>query len=80
MPSTGVLTCDPRIVRDARVVGKLTFDEATELSYFGAQVRLWMEYAQPLRDGVPLKNDWELHICGIKLQYRICLFMPAQPA
>lgn len=35
----GVLTCDPRVVRDARVVSELTFDEATELSYFGAQVR-----------------------------------------
>jgi hypothetical protein len=37
--SAGVLTCDPRVVRDARVVSELTFDEATELSYFGAQVR-----------------------------------------
>jgi aspartate kinase len=34
----GVLTSDPRIVRDARVVDELTFDEATELAYFGAQV------------------------------------------
>ena len=36
----GVLTSDPRIVRDARVIDKLTYDEATELAYFGAQVRL----------------------------------------
>jgi aspartate kinase len=34
----GVLTSDPRIVRDARVIDTLTFDEATELAYFGAQV------------------------------------------
>lgn len=34
----GVLSADPRIVRDARVINELTFDEATELAYFGAQV------------------------------------------
>lgn len=34
----GVLSADPRIVRDARVIDELTFDEATELAYFGAQV------------------------------------------
>lgn len=33
----GVLSADPRIVRDARVINELTFDEATELAYFGAQ-------------------------------------------
>lgn len=36
----GVLSADPRIVRDARVISALTFDEATELAYFGAQVCL----------------------------------------
>lgn len=35
----GVLSADPRIVRDARVINELTFDEATELAYFGAQAR-----------------------------------------
>jgi aspartate kinase len=36
---TGVLTSDPRIVPDTRPVNTLTFEEATELAYFGAQVR-----------------------------------------
>jgi uridylate kinase len=35
----GVLTSDPRLVRDARVIDLLTYDEATELAYFGAQAR-----------------------------------------
>jgi aspartate kinase len=34
----GVLTTDPRIVPGAQPVPLLTFDEATELAYFGATV------------------------------------------
>ena len=34
----GVLTTDPRIVSAARTVSELTFEEATELAYFGATV------------------------------------------
>ena len=34
----GVLTCDPRIVPEARPVKTISFDEAAELAYFGAKV------------------------------------------
>jgi aspartate kinase len=34
----GMLTADPRIVPDAQVVPELSFDEASELAYFGAKV------------------------------------------
>lgn len=34
----GVLTCDPNIYPHAEPVPYLTFDEAAELAYFGAQV------------------------------------------
>jgi aspartate kinase len=34
----GMLTADPRIIRDVRVVPHLSFDEASELAYFGAKV------------------------------------------
>ena len=34
----GVLTSDPRIVRSARPVPLLTYEEATELAFFGATV------------------------------------------
>lgn len=34
----GVLTSDPRIVRGARPVPLLTYEEATELAFFGAAV------------------------------------------
>ncbi|KAH1204927.1 Aspartokinase 1, chloroplastic [Glycine max] len=36
----GVLTCDPNICPQAKPVPYLTFDEAAELAYFGAQVSL----------------------------------------
>ena len=34
----GMLTADPRIISDARLVPHLTFGEASELAYFGAKV------------------------------------------
>ncbi len=34
----GMLTADPRLVPSARVVPQLSFDEASELAYFGAKV------------------------------------------
>lgn len=34
----GLLTCDPRVVPDARVIDLLSFDEAAELAQFGAKL------------------------------------------
>jgi aspartate kinase len=34
----GMLTCDPRLVPEARRIKMLSFDEAAELAYFGAKV------------------------------------------
>lgn len=34
----GLLTCDPRVVPDARVIDVLSFDEAAELAQFGAKL------------------------------------------
>lgn len=34
----GLLTCDPRLVKDARVIDLLSFDEAAELAQFGAKL------------------------------------------
>jgi aspartate kinase len=35
---TGVMTCDPRICKDARTIPVLSYEEAAELAYFGAKV------------------------------------------
>jgi len=34
----GILTCDPRIVPNARTLKELTFEQAAELAFFGAKV------------------------------------------
>ncbi len=34
----GVLTADPKVVSGARTIDKISFDEASELAYFGARV------------------------------------------
>lgn len=45
----GVLTADPKIVPHARVIGKLSYSEVSELSYFGAKV-LHPKTIQPIID------------------------------
>jgi aspartate kinase len=35
---SGIYTCDPRVIPDARPIPELSFQEATELAYFGAKV------------------------------------------
>jgi aspartate kinase len=51
----GVLTADPRIVADARTIPVLSYDEAAELSYFGAKV-LHPKTMRPARDrGIPVR-------------------------
>ena len=34
----GIMSCDPRIVPEARTITRLSYDEASELAYFGAKV------------------------------------------
>lgn len=35
---SGIFTCDPRYVKEAKPISAMTFREATELAYFGAKV------------------------------------------
>ncbi|KAF8762354.1 hypothetical protein HU200_009533 [Digitaria exilis] len=62
----GVLTCDPNIYANAIPVPNLTFDEAAELAYFGAQV-LHPQSMRPAREGdipVRVKNSYNRHAPG----------------
>lgn len=45
----GVLTADPRVVSEARVLQRIAYDEISELAYFGAKV-LHPKTIQPLID------------------------------
>ncbi|KAK9061637.1 hypothetical protein SSX86_018819 [Deinandra increscens subsp. villosa] len=62
----GVLTCDPNIYTGAEPVPYLTFDEAAELAYFGAQV-LHPQSMRPAREGdipVRVKNSYNRNAPG----------------
>ncbi|XP_057982580.1 aspartokinase 2, chloroplastic-like isoform X2 [Malania oleifera] len=62
----GVLTCDPNIYPRAEPVPFLTFDEAAELAYFGAQV-LHPLSMRPAREGdipVRVKNSYNPNAPG----------------
>ncbi|XP_030512176.1 aspartokinase 2, chloroplastic isoform X2 [Rhodamnia argentea] len=62
----GVLTCDPNIYPRAEPVPYLTFDEAAELAYFGAQV-LHPQSMRPAREGdipVRVKNSYNPNAPG----------------
>lgn len=62
----GVLTCDPHICSSAQPVPYLTFEEAAELAYFGAQV-LHPQSMRPVKDsGVPVrvKNSYNPNAPG----------------
>lgn len=51
----GVMTADPSIVADARVIPELTYDEMSEMAYFGAKV-LHPKTIQPMVEkNIPLR-------------------------
>lgn len=62
----GILTADPRVVKTARSVPEVTYDEAAELAYFGAQV-LHPRSMNPCRvSGTPVrvKNSYNIESDG----------------
>lgn len=67
----GVLTADPRIVPDAFPLDKLTYQEASEMAYFGAKV-LHPRTMRPLQEkGIPLvsKNSFNPSATGTVISH-----------
>ena len=58
----GILTADPTIIHDAKVVDRMTFREAAELAYFGAKV-LHPDTILPA-----VENDIPIHIYNTRNQ------------
>ena len=50
----GVMTADPRLVPNAHVVERLSYDEAMELAYFGAEVIHPWTMGPAVRLGIPI--------------------------
>ncbi len=51
----GVMTADPRLVKEARFLDKLSFAEAAELAYYGAKVIHPATMIPAIRKNVPLR-------------------------
>ena len=65
----GILTADPRIVAKARPVETVSYEEAAELAYFGAQV-LHPRAMQPcIKTGTPVlvKNSYNIAAPGTRI-------------
>jgi aspartate kinase len=50
----GIMTTDPKLCADARVIRKMSFDEAEELAHFGAKVLHPAALAPAMRENIPV--------------------------
>jgi len=66
---SGILTADPRIVSDARVLADVTYSEAAELAYNGAKVLHPRTLAPLVEKKIPvwIKNSFEPHQPGTRI-------------
>jgi len=51
----GMMTADPRVVPEARSIEAISFDEASELAYFGARVLHPLTLAPAIEKGIPVR-------------------------
>ncbi|MEE2708726.1 MAG: aspartate kinase [Gemmatimonadota bacterium] len=51
----GAMSADPRIVTEARVIEKITYHEAAEMSYFGAKVLHPKTMLPAVKDRIPIR-------------------------
>lgn len=51
----GVMTCDPRIVSNARSISQLSYEEVAELSYYGAKVLHPKTVIHPIEKKIPVR-------------------------
>lgn len=62
----GLMTADPRIVKDAKVLHQISYGEALELSYFGAKMMHPKALQPASRSKIPvrIRNSWKLGRAG----------------
>jgi aspartokinase/homoserine dehydrogenase 1 len=65
----GIMTADPRLVPDARVLDEITYGEAAELAYAGAKVLHPRTLAPLIERGIPVwsKNSFAPHKPGTRI-------------
>jgi len=65
----GVLTADPRLVKEARTIPEISYREATELAYFGAKVLHPKTLRAVEQAGIPvwIRNSFAPELTGTKI-------------
>ena len=71
----GIMTADPRMVPEARVLSEVTYNEAAELAYNGAKVLHPRTLAPLIERQIPVwsKNSFALEAPGTKIVPRIAI-------
>jgi aspartate kinase len=66
----GMMTADPRVVPGARPIPTISFDEASELAYFGARVLHPLTLAPAIEKGIPVrvKNSRRPDFAGTEIR------------
>lgn len=69
----GIMSADPRLVPDARVLETVNYNEAAELAYNGAKVLHPRTLAPLIERQIPVwsKNSFALHLPGTKIVSRV---------
>jgi aspartate kinase len=70
---TGIMTADPRIVKEARTIDQISYREAAELAYFGAKVIHPATIQPAVNLGIPVlvKNTFSPDEAGTRIISRI---------
>lgn len=65
----GIMTADPRLVTDAKVLTEITYGEAAELAYAGAKVLHPRTLAPLVEKGIPVwsKNSFKPEVSGTRI-------------
>ncbi len=68
----GVLSADPRVVKEARLLPRLSYREAAEMTYFGAKVLHFPAVLPAIAAGIPLviRNSFRPEIRGTTIASR----------
>ena len=76
----GVMSADPRLVPQAEVLERLSYDEAMELAYFGAQVIHPATMTPAIRNGIPvtIRNTFNSAVPGSRISSQTSTDVPVK--
>jgi aspartate kinase len=77
----GILTADPRIVKNVKPVQSVTYEEAAELAYYGAQVLHPRAMLPCMKTGTPVlvKNSYNIDAPGTRIESAAAVVVNKRP-